>query len=120
MRFLLDQDIYLVTAAFLVELGHDVVRASQIGLSRASDTVLLQVAQEQKRIFITRDRDFSNLVFIQKLGMGVLYLRMLPNNHNLVHQMLAKVLETYDEESLSQSFVVVEAGGYRIRKTNVL
>jgi predicted nuclease of predicted toxin-antitoxin system len=117
MRFLLDQDVYLVTAEFLIGLGHDVIRAAQMGLSRAPDRVLLQTAQEQKRIFITRDRDFSNLVFVQKLGMGVLYLRMLPNNQQQVHQTLARVLETYDTEALSQSFIVIEATGYRVRTT---
>jgi predicted nuclease of predicted toxin-antitoxin system len=37
MKFLLDQDVYAMTARFLVELGHDVVTASRIGLSEADD-----------------------------------------------------------------------------------
>lgn len=35
MKFLLDQDVYATTARFLSSLGHDVVLASQIGLSQA-------------------------------------------------------------------------------------
>jgi predicted nuclease of predicted toxin-antitoxin system len=35
MRFLLDQDVYATTARFLEQLGHEVVQASQLGLSRA-------------------------------------------------------------------------------------
>jgi hypothetical protein len=34
MRFLLDQDVYAVTARFLEGLGHDVVRASQVWLAQ--------------------------------------------------------------------------------------
>jgi len=61
MRFLLDQDVYATTARFLAELGHDVVRAGQIGLSQASDQKLLSAAKEQDRIVVTRDRDFGAL-----------------------------------------------------------
>ena len=37
MGFLLDQDVYAVTARFLRDCGHDVVTASELGLSRAID-----------------------------------------------------------------------------------
>ena len=82
MRFLLDQDVYAATARLLSDLGHDVVPVAQIGLSQADDEELLQVAQEQSRIFVTRDRDFGNLVFVKRLGAGVQYLRMLPSTQN--------------------------------------
>lgn len=72
MKFLLDQDVYAVTAQFLISLGHDVVLAGQFGLSRADDETLLRKAQEQARIFVTRDRDFGSLVFVKAVGSGVL------------------------------------------------
>ena len=81
MKFLLDQDVYTTTAQYLSRLGHDVVRVAQLGLSRAGDEELLEVAQQQGRVFITRDRDFGRLVFLRRLGAGVLYLRMLPLAH---------------------------------------
>jgi len=64
MKFLLDQDVYALTDRFLHELGYDVATASELGLSRASDTDLLKTASQQGRIFITRDRDYGNLVFV--------------------------------------------------------
>jgi predicted nuclease of predicted toxin-antitoxin system len=76
MRFLLDQDVYAATARFLMKLGHDVIPVARIGLSRADDSELLGIAQEQNRIFVTRDRDFGGLVFVQGLGGGVIYLRI--------------------------------------------
>ena len=116
MKLLLDQDVYAVTARYLGELGHDVVLAAQLGFSRAKDEVLLKEAQIRRRIFVTRDRDFGNLVFVKGAGSGVVYLRMLPSIQNAVHGELKKVLEKYSEEELSRSFVVVEARGHRIRK----
>ncbi|MBW4672787.1 MAG: DUF5615 family PIN-like protein [Desmonostoc geniculatum HA4340-LM1] len=75
MRLLLDQDVYAVTARFLVNTEHDVILVAQIGLSQASDEEILRTAQEQNRILITRDRDYGNLVFVRAMGSGVIYLR---------------------------------------------
>ena len=61
MKFLLDQDVYAATLRFLSGLGHDVIPVAQIGLAQATDEDLLKTAQDQNRIFVTRDRDFGNL-----------------------------------------------------------
>ena len=74
MRFLLDQDVFALTARFLVDAGHDVVLVAQIGLSQASDEEILRTAHEQQRILVTRDRDYGNLVFVRAIGTGVIYL----------------------------------------------
>ena len=116
MRFLLDQDVYAATERFLSELGHDVVPIARIGLSQASDEELLKTAQEQDRILITRDRDFGRLVFVEALGAGVLYLRVLPSTQSAVHAELENVLKSDAEGELAKAFVVIEPGGHRIRR----
>ena len=116
MKFLLDQDVYATTLRFLSGLGHDVIPVAQIGLARATDEDLLKTAHDQNRIFVTRDRDFGNLVFVKGLGAGVLYLRILPSTQNAVHGELERVLKTYSEDELKNAFVVIEAGGHRFRK----
>lgn len=116
MKLLLDQDVYAATIAFLRSLGHNVVLLAELGLSRADDSDLLEVAQNQGRIFVTRDSDFGNLVFVNKLGAGVLYLRILPSTAKAVHAELQLVLERYSETDLRQAFVVVEPGRHRFRR----
>lgn len=116
MKFLADQDVYAGTTRYLRSLGHDVVTASELGLSRASDEALLQLARNQKRILVTRDRDYGALVFVKSLGAGVLYLRVLPSTQDAVHTELAKVLELHSEHELAKAFVVIEVGGHRIRR----
>jgi predicted nuclease of predicted toxin-antitoxin system len=116
MRFLTDQDVYAATIHFLVGLGHDVATAAQLGFAQAEDAELLRVAQEQGRIFVTRDRDFGGLVFVQAAGAGVIYLRVLPATLNAVHSELARVLTLYTEQELQSSFIVVEPGRHRIRR----
>ncbi len=116
MRLLTDQDTYAITVQFLRELGHDVVTAAEGGMSRSSDADLLKAAQRDGRVFVTRDRDFGGLVFVQALGGGVLYLRALPSTLRAVHLELARVLSLYDEEKLKGTFVVVEPGRHRVRR----
>ncbi len=70
----------------------------------------------KSRIFVTRDRDFGALVFIRDLGVGVVYLRMVPSTIDAVHQELEKLLTLHSEDELRQAFVVVEAGRHRFRK----
>ena len=116
MRFLTDQDVYATTAQFLTDLGHDVVRVAQIGLARAADDELLRVAQQGRRIFVTRDRDFGGLVFVHGAAVGVVYLRMQPSTIATVHAELERVLALYVENELLVAFVVVEPGRHRIRR----
>jgi predicted nuclease of predicted toxin-antitoxin system len=116
MKFLADQDVYAITLNFLKELGHDVATAAGLGLARAEDAKLLLLAREQERIFISRDRDFGALVFVQGGGPGVIYLRILPSSKNAVHAELARVLTLYHQQELFASFVVIEPGRHRIRR----
>lgn len=116
MRFLTDQDVYRVTVQFLQRLGHDVVTAAELGLSRAIDADLLRQAHADHRIFVTRDRDYGNLVFVKTFAAGVVFLRVLPKNVSLVHSELISVLSRYSETELLQSFLVVEPGRHRIRR----
>lgn len=116
MRLLLDQDVYAVTARFLIAAGHDVVLVSELEMAEAADEEILRTAQLQNRILVTRDRDYGNLVFVKGMGSGVIYLRIQLNNANEVHSELTRVLETYSETALSGAFVVIESDGYRFRR----
>jgi len=116
MKFPADQDVYAITISFLRDLGHDVVAAAQLGMSRAKDFQLLRTAHDQGRIFVTRDRDFGALVFVQASGPGVIYLRILPSMVQPVHIELTRVLALYTEQQLQSSFVVIEPARHRIRK----
>ena len=116
MKFLLDQDVYALTARFLRELGHNVITAAEAGLSRAADTVLLARAGQEGRIFVTRDKDFGGLVFVERLGRGVILLRTSPSTLRGTHEELKRVLGTYSEGELAGAFVVVEPGLHRFRK----
>jgi predicted nuclease of predicted toxin-antitoxin system len=117
MRFLVDQDVYQITVEFLAKEEHDLVRISELGLERASDSFLLGKAKEMRRIFITRDKDFGALVFLEKESIGgVILLRGSPSQIDLIHNELATVLQNYTEGELKECFCVVEPGKHRVRR----
>jgi predicted nuclease of predicted toxin-antitoxin system len=116
MRFLLDQDVYWSTATLLLNLGHDVVTAAQKGMARSGDEAVLDAAREDRRILVTRDRDFGALVFVRGLRAGVVCLRVSPATLNSVHAELARVLEEHTEAELLKAFAVVEPGRHRVRR----
>ncbi|MFO0927203.1 MAG: DUF5615 family PIN-like protein [Gemmataceae bacterium] len=116
MRLLADQDVYAATVQFLRALGHDVETAAERGMAQSADAELLRVAHADGRLFVTRDRDYGGLVFLQALGTGVLYLRVLPSTLQAVHAELSRVLGLYAEVELQGAFVVVEPGRHRIRR----
>ena len=116
MKLLADQDVYASTVQLLRGLGHDVETASERGLAQATDSDLLRLSQADGRIFITRDRDYGGLVFVEARGAGVLYLRALPSTLQAVHVELERVLTLYDENALKNAFVVIEPGRHRLRK----
>jgi len=115
VRFLLDQDVYAVTCRLLRDLGHDAVTAAELNLSRSPDRGLLMWAADEKRLFVTRDKDFGGLVFVERLGKGVLYLRISPETLAATHEELKRVLSAYSEAELTSAFVVVEPGRHRFR-----
>ncbi|MHB1423173.1 MAG: DUF5615 family PIN-like protein [Gemmataceae bacterium] len=116
MRLLTDQDVYAATVQFLRGMGHDVATATERSLSQSADADLLRAAHAEVRVFVTRDRDYGGLVFMQALGSGVLYLRVLPSTLQAVHAELGRILGLYSEEVLQGAFVVVEPGRHRIRR----
>ena len=116
MRLFIDQDVYAVTIQFLRGSGHDVVTAAERSMSRSADAELLRAARADRRVLVTRDRDFGGLVFLHALDAGVLYLRMLPSTIPAVHAELGRVLELYGENELHGAFVVIEPGRHRMRR----
>jgi len=93
-----------------------VLRAADIDCAQASDEELLRRAGDMERILVTRDRDFGALVFLKRIGSGVVYLRIPVANLAAGHDQLTSVLSTCSEDELRSAFVVVEPTKYRFRK----
>ncbi|HEU5150587.1 MAG TPA: DUF5615 family PIN-like protein [Iamia sp.] len=62
MRFLLDQNISPLLATLLGDAGHDTLHVRDIGLARADDATILDRAAADRRVLVSSDTDFGDLL----------------------------------------------------------
>ena len=76
VRLLADENIHAELVGWLRSTGHDVTYAAE-SLSGDPDEVVLAVARSEKRILVTDDKDFGELVFHRRLAsQGILLIRL--------------------------------------------
>jgi predicted nuclease of predicted toxin-antitoxin system len=84
--------------------------------SGIADEGVLDIANQQNRILITKDKDFGELVYrLQKVHTGIILVRL----ENLKPQSKAAIVkETVlkDGVKLEGTFTVIQPGVVRIRK----
>jgi predicted nuclease of predicted toxin-antitoxin system len=113
MNFLADESCAGPVIQALREAGHDVVAISEVAAGVADDEVLDR-AQREKRVLITEDRDFGELVYARgRSSSGVILVRF-PSRARRVKP--ATVVEAVAKlgTRLQDSFTVVEPGRVRI------
>jgi len=77
MRFLLDQSTDARLIAHLTQHGHDATRVARDYPHGLPDAQVLALAHAERRIVITDDRDFGELIFRRgQPHAGVIYLRL--------------------------------------------
>ncbi len=90
MNFLLDVNASGAVASWLIQLGHGVVEGSQKD-PRMSDNDILSWAVRERRIIVTTDNDFEEMIWRQdKPHCGILRLENLPRSERiaLLHDVL--------------------------------
>lgn len=94
---------------------HDVDYVAE-SMKGAKDESVLENAEVVKRILLTADKDFGELVYYrQQLHSGVVLYRLhgLPIEEKI--SLILSAIERYDIE-LSNSFTVIQPNNIRIRK----
>ncbi len=114
MKFLLD-----VCAAsrsmhsMLTEEGHDVLSALE-GNLRATDEELLALATEGRRILVTEDKDFGELVFVRRLPHPCI-VRLVEMSVAEKVAAMRELIESYPEAMRGNALIVVTRNRVRIR-----
>jgi len=86
---------YDVAEALRIE-GHDVMRASEIGQSRADDQKILQKAISENRILVTLDEHFGDWVILPlSKHPGVIRLKVNPTTSKNVIRLLLPFLRNH-------------------------
>jgi len=76
MKFIADENLGVRVPQYLKNLGFDIIWVKEIAPGKA-DIQILEIANKEKRVLITQDKDFGELVFKEKLATaGVILLRL--------------------------------------------
>jgi predicted nuclease of predicted toxin-antitoxin system len=62
MLVLADANVFVPMVEELRRMGHDVLDIKEQDLERLSDQEIFQLAQNQSRVWVTMDKDFSNIL----------------------------------------------------------
>jgi predicted nuclease of predicted toxin-antitoxin system len=113
MKFVADESLDFPIVVALRTEGYDVYSIKEQS-PRMDDEAILKIANEQKRILITCDKDFGELVFrLQLVSSGIVLLRLPElSNQKKIEAMLALVAQ--HGEILNSSFCVITSGKLRI------
>ena len=114
MNFLLDVNASGAVASWLIQRGHSVVEVGQED-PRMSDNKILDWAVRERRIVVTTDNDFEEMIWRQgKPHCGVLRLENLPRSERIA--LLHDVLDRHSLDLESGAIVIALSTKIRVRK----
>lgn len=115
MKFLVDESADARLADYLQSLGHDATTVARDYAPSLEDYQVLAIAHRERRILLTNDRDFGELVF--RLGQshsGVILLRLNSTNLAVKIERLDHILDRYADRL--DHFLVVTERLVRVRE----
>jgi predicted nuclease of predicted toxin-antitoxin system len=114
LKFLADVNIEKDVVDFLKKQGFDVLWIPDYDC-RLEDDDLLELANKEKRILITNDTDFGEIVFLQKkISKGIVLIRVKGQEVHIKLRVLRKLIK-FHSDKLKNSFIVVSDRRIRIR-----
>lgn len=110
MRFIVDENTGRKLVTLIKQAGYDVIFSFDI-LPGADDEQILDFAQNNKRILITEDKDFGELIFrLNRPASGVILLRMVKDPVKRFER-IKDILDNAEGK-----FIVVREGRIRVKK----
>lgn len=115
MRLLADEGVDKPIVDALRNEGFDVVYILETNRG-VDDAFILRLADEDKRVLLTQDKDFGELVFrMQQAHYGVVLIRLEGHPPLIKAQIVSKIFVDYTDQ-LKEAFTVIQPNLIRIRK----
>lgn len=113
MRFLLDENISRTVSRGLCDAGHDVMHVLDTRYRARPDAELIQFAKKEKRIIITHDKDFGNIIlFPARNHAGVILMRL---RNQRPYNALKYLLDFLSQKKkISGRLAIIRERGYMI------
>ncbi len=116
MKFLADESLEYAVVVHFRNLGFDITAIAE-GSKSIADTAVLEKAYKQKRILLTNDTDFGELIFHQQLPHYGVVLFRLPHEDAISKiKRFTQILERFSKK-LTNNFIVVTMTKVRARSS---
>ena len=117
MRFLADMGVSLTSVEALRAADHDVVHLRDEGLIRLADSEVAAKAVAERRIVLTFDLDFGEiLAAAHSEAPSVVIFRLRNQTPDAVNPRLFWVINACAGELATGAIVIVEENGFRLRR----
>jgi len=108
IKFLADVNVEKPIVDYLSRQGYDIKWVPDYNCEMP-DEDLLQLANEEKRIFITNDKDFGDLIFLQKkLSVGTILFRVKDQKSQGKIKLMKKLLMGHRDKLLNHYVVITK------------
>ncbi len=113
MRFIVDECTGPKVAKWLKSIDHDVFSVYE--QSRGiNDIEILKLAVKEKRILITNDKDFGEMIFREKKAHnGIIFLRLNDERSAMKIKVIENVLMEHPDE-IKNNFIVASENNLRV------
>lgn len=107
IRFFADVNIEKLIIDRLLALGYDV--KSYIDYDKhAEDSQIISLAEKEKRILLTNDKDFGELIYRQKLiSYGVILFRLKSQDEVKKFELLNNNVLSLEVDKIEKKFIVI-------------
>jgi predicted nuclease of predicted toxin-antitoxin system len=112
LKFIADVNIEKTIVDFLIKEGFDVKWVADFN-KKMSDTELFELSNKERRILITNDKDFGEIVFFQKrINYGIILFRIKGQITFEKVDLLKIVLKNYANK-IMEHFVIITRKKFR-------
>lgn len=116
IKFLADMGIAMRVIHWLREQGYDAIHLREEGLQRLPDKEIFEKAYLKKRVLLTFDLDFGEIMaFSKNKPVSVILFRLHNTRTPFVIERLKRVLKDTQEILEERVIIVVEDTRFRIR-----
>lgn len=117
MKIKIDENLPQALARILNNLGHEAHTVVQEGLAGRDDQAVWVAAQQEERLLLTQDMDFSDLRrFAPGSHAGIVLLRLNQPSRKRFRRRIEEVFQTENVELWARCVVVISDRRVRVRK----
>lgn len=117
MRFLADMGISTRSVTWLRNQGYDIIHLSEQGLQCMPDEDIFKKAADEKRVILTMDLDFGQIVAASKTTLpSIVVFRLSDERSENVSKRLKELLNKCSDDMMEGSIISVSDNNIRIRR----